>query len=900
MSTVNGEGSGGIQPGLARWHERQPFSTYEEFPRGALEGSIPERFEEIVERHADRIAIQSDTVRYTYAEFNREVNRLANRILQSEISEGTPVGFLLSDVVMQVRCAYAILKTGMAYLPLDPTFPLPRISYMFRDSQAELLITDSANLEMARELAGPDVELLNIDNLDPDLSVDNPKVTIEPDSLANLLYTSGSSGEPKGVMQTHRNLLHSVLNNTNLERICLEDRVAMLVSVSFAASVIPVHCSLLNGAAVLVFDMKHGLAYLTDWLREERVTHLFAVPTLFRHLMQPLSDEVQFPDMRVVLMGGEAMLQFDFDLFKKHFPDNCGLINLLAGTEMLVIRTYFLDKETRLEDNVIPAGYPVIDKEILLLDEDGEPVPIGEVGEIVIKSEYLALGYWRQPEKTHEKFEDNPEGGRVRLYHTGDLGKMAPDGCLYHMGRKDFQIKLRGFRIELGEIESLLMQHPAVKEALAIIDERDGQEKRLLAYVVFKNREIIPSTEELRQYLAERLPDYMVPFAFITLDAMPLTPTGKLNRLALPPLEQALNLEQDYVAPRDETEKKLAELWEEAFKIHPIGIRNDFFKLGGHSLTAASLIARVEEEFGQRIHLTTFTDATTIERQAEILRDKNYTGPEHSLVAIQPKGTRPPLFFVHGVGGHVIPFRKLSVYLGDEQPVYGLQSKGLDGRGEQPDSIEAMAAAYIEEIKAVQGQGPYYLGGFSFGGFVIYEMARQLEERGEAVGLLAIFDTQAGAAPLFRQSLTRSKYIHYRGQFLAEKMKYHVSSMMQRPPHRMLTYVFDRERRPSEREVILGEDYDDYFVPEYLEGVMQANARALLNYLPGLYGGSLALFKSIDHGKGVYYGWEELVQGAVEVFEVPGNHRGIFEEPNIQVLARHLKGCMERALQFEY
>ena len=542
----------------------------------------------------------------------------------------------------------------------------------------------------------------------------------------------------------------------------------------------------------------------------------------------------------------------------------------------------------------------------------------GEVGEIVVKSRFLSPGYWRRPDLTSEKFAQDPGGGEVRLYYTRDLGKLSPDGCLYHMGRKDFQVKLRGFRIELGEIESLLMQHGAIKEALAIIDERDGagksipagkslpagegapEEKRLLAYVVFKNREIVPSTEELRQYLAARLPDYMIPFAFITLDAMPLTPTGKLNRLALPPLEQALNLEKEYAAPRDETEAKLVELWEEAFKFHPIGIRNDFFKLGGHSLTAASLIARIEEEFGRRIHLTAFTEATTIEQQAQILRDERYAGPERSLVPIQTQGARPALFFVHGVGGHIIPFRKLSVYLGDNQPVYGLQSKGLDGRGQQPDSIEAMAEAYIQEIRAVQERGPYYLGGFSFGGFVAYEMARQLEQGGEEVALLAIFDTQAGAAPLFRRSLPRSKYIHYRRQFLAEKMKYHVSSMMQRPPHRMLTYVFDREKQPSEREVILGKDYDGYFVPEYLEGVMQANARALVHYFPGLYGGNLALFKSIEHGKGVYYGWEELVRGEVQVYEVPGNHRGIFEEPNIQVLARHLAGCMEKVLQIAY
>jgi thioesterase domain-containing protein/acyl carrier protein len=396
--------------------------------------------------------------------------------------------------------------------------------------------------------------------------------------------------------------------------------------------------------------------------------------------------------------------------------------------------------------------------------------------------------------------------------------------------------------------------------------------------------------EEMRIYLKKHLPDYMVPSVFITLNAMPQTATGKIDRLKLPKLEEVLNLEKDYVPPRDDYERRLIQIWEELFEMAPIGIKNDFFQLGGHSLLAADLVTKIEETFGKRIDLARLTEAPTIEKLAVVLKSVSEVESRPVLVPIRESGKKPPLFCVHGVGGHILPFLLLAQYLGEDIPVYGLQSKGIQDRTEADNTIEGMAAAYIQEIRSVQPSGPYYIAGFSFGGFVAYEMARQLLAEGQTVDLLAILDTHAGAAPRFLTGLTRLQKVSYRTKSLLEKMRFQVQNLKQKSPKEIVAYLRRREAAPDVREAIMG-DVEEEQVPDYMMAIIRANARALQTYQPQRFPGKITLFRSIEHGKGVYYGWGELASGGVEVFDVPGNHRGILQEPNVRLLAEKLRAC---------
>jgi thioesterase domain-containing protein/acyl carrier protein len=483
----------------------------------------------------------------------------------------------------------------------------------------------------------------------------------------------------------------------------------------------------------------------------------------------------------------------------------------------------------------------------------------------------------------------------MRSYWTGDLGRIGEDGCLYHLGRKDFQVKIRGFRIELGEIESVLMQHPKVREAAVVLHDQPGLEKRLVAYMVYDPEQHAPTSEEMRIFVKKNLPDYMVPYILISMEVMPLTSTGKIDRLALPKIENVFELDQDYVPPRDETEMKLVSIWEEVLGLSPIGIKNDFFQLGGHSLLAAKLISETEAAFDKKMDLAMLSEAATIEGMAEHLRTDGRSSAKTALVAIQPKGTRPILFCVHGVGGHVIPFLKLSEHLGADQPVYGLQVKTIEERETRDYTVEVMAREYLEEIRSKQPAGPYYLAGFSFGGFVAYEMARQLSAQGQQVGLVGIFDTQAASAPGYLNSLSNEKKLSYRTKQILNKVNYHSQNISKLQANDIVPYLRNRRENPSISEVIMGDVEKDQ-VPEHLLGIIEANIAALRKYVPGEYGGKVTVFKSDNHGRGVYYGWKELARGGVEVHYVPGTHRGILQEPNVVLLAEELRNCIDNML----
>jgi amino acid adenylation domain-containing protein len=597
-----------------------PTNPFLEFKKEEIEQSISDRFEQQVLRYPDRLAVKGKSYTLSYNELNRAANRVARALLARRAGGEEPIGLLLEHVAPMVIAILGVLKAGKLYVPLDASYPPARIDYMLEDSQASLIVADDKNLPLATEWAQQGRHVLNIDRLDPELSDQNLGLAIAPDSLAYLLYTSGSTGQPKGVVQNHRNVLHNMMKYTNGAHICADDRLSMHVSYSFSGAVTNTFSALLNGAALFPFDIKaEGLAHLAAWLMQEEVTIYQSVPTVFRHFLDTLTGEEAFPRLRLIDLFGEAVSVRDIERYKKHFSQHCLLQHRMAATEMSVIRLYFFDKDTPITDNVVPVGYAVEDTEVLLLDEAGAEVGANRPGEIAIKSRYLAPGYWRQPELTQAKFLPDPKGGDERLYLTGDLGLMRPDGCLVHLGRKDFQVKIRGHRIEVDEIELALLDSAVIKEAVVVAREDQADEKRLVAYVVPK-RESVATVSELRRVLRTTLPEYMMPSAFVFMDALPLTPNGKVDRLALPAPDQGRpDLEGTLVAPRTLVEEVVAGVWAEVLGVQRIGVHDNFLDLGGHSLLATRIMSRICQAFRVELPLRRFFEAPTVAGLAQAI-----------------------------------------------------------------------------------------------------------------------------------------------------------------------------------------------------------------------------------------------------------------------------------------
>ncbi|MFB2977829.1 amino acid adenylation domain-containing protein [Microseira sp. BLCC-F43] len=597
------------------------------FPK-EVEQSIPERFLQQVKSQGDRLAIKTDRYQLTYHQLNQLSNRIARGILAQSKPEPEPIALLLASDAPLIAAMLGVLKTGKFYVPLDPAQPQSRIGYILADSQSRLIITNKQYLNLANQLVFDGVSILNLDELDSNLSSEELNLSLSPDSLAYIIYTSGSTGKPKGVMQAHNYVLHLTKSYTNSGKITKQDRLALLYSPSFAGAVRDIYCALLNGASLHFFDVQQlGLNHLAAWLRDAEITVFFAVATMFRHFAMTLRGDEQFPNLRLIFLGSETVYERDVQLYQKYFSDRCQLIVNLGGTEVSPIRQFKVDRDTQIATSNVPAGYAVEDHEILLLDEEGREVGVGEVGEIVVRSRYLAVGYWQQPELTAAVFSVDSQNRQQRCYKTGDLGRFLPDGCLLHLGRKDFQVKIRGYRVELSEIEMALCRLPGIKEAVVTTQGDSLGEPILVAYIVPSESNLTLDTQQLREVLKEQLPAYMLPTAFVSLSELPLTATGKIDRRSLPaPTEVNSQVFKDYLAPRTCTEKKIAEIYAEVLKINQIGVNDNFFELGGHSLLALQAIVRINKVFGINLYVKDFFTLATVEKLAKYIESQESQG----------------------------------------------------------------------------------------------------------------------------------------------------------------------------------------------------------------------------------------------------------------------------------
>ena len=598
----------------------QPTNSFIPFSRDAIEQSIAHRFKEQVRHHRDRTAIRSRTQELTYGALNAAANRVARAIRSSCGDAPQPVALMFEHDAPMLVAILATLKAGMAYLPLDPRYPADRLGYMLDNSRACLIVTNKRNATAAGALTREEIHLVNIDELDADLSTENLELPVSAGAVACIIYTSGSTGAPKGVPQLHRNVLHEIMNYTNAAHLSKDDRLLLVSSCCFADSIRTIFGALLNGASLFPLSIaEEGLTGLADWLIRNKITVYRSVPTVFRHFGGMIGDELQFPDIRLIYMAGEPVYRTDVELFHRHFSPHCIFVNGLGSTESLTYRWFFMGNETPLAGENVPVGYAIDDMEVLLLGMDEERATADGIGEIAVKSRYLSPGYWHNPELTSTRFRRAGGGTDERIFLTGDLGRLLPDGRLLHMGRKDSQVKIRGHRIEIAEIEMLLVGMEGIKEAVVAPQEAPSGHSCLVAYLV-PARDQTPAVADIRRLIAETLPDYMVPSAFVNLKALPLLPNGKVNRRALPVPDWTRSLsKQAYVAPRTPLEDILAGIWSGVLGIKQIGVHDHFLDLGGHSLLATQIISRIHRDLRVELPLRSIFENPTVAQIAALL-----------------------------------------------------------------------------------------------------------------------------------------------------------------------------------------------------------------------------------------------------------------------------------------
>ncbi len=553
------------------------------------------RFAEQVRKNPDKIAVQDQKTQLTFAELNQSANRVADAILNKcETLDIKTVALLFEHSKEMIVAMLGVLKTGFIYVPLDPSYPEKRLSYMVEHSKAGVIVTNNFNFDFAKRIVEQidrEIEILNIDLLDKEILVEDLDTPIFEDEVAYILYTSGSTGKPKGVMQSHKNIWHFVKNYAQELSITDRDRLTLFSAFSHDAAVIDIYTGLLTGATLYPINIKDQVKMMdiADWLQKEKITIWHSVPTVFRYFMNTLSGEEDFQDLRLIVLGGERVLEHDVLRFQELFNDTT-LVNLYGQSESSFNSAQFIEADSPFTQ--ITLGDVIEDTELIVITDSGEEALPFEIGEIVVASEHVAVGYFNDSEKTQEVFKYSSAIGK--LYKTGDLGKLNIDDTIEYVGRKDFQLKVRGYRIEPGEIESHLLNHQAILECVVIAKNNQlhaHEDNLFLCAFVVQKEEV--SEIELRSYLAQFVPDYMIPDYFISLDKMPLTPNNKTDRKALLEIEIVTKSLTEIDLPANETEEKLVAIWSDLLGRNKIGVNDNFFMIGGHSLKATQLAQRI-------------------------------------------------------------------------------------------------------------------------------------------------------------------------------------------------------------------------------------------------------------------------------------------------------------------
>jgi amino acid adenylation domain-containing protein len=872
---------------------------------------LHELFEEYAERMPDAVAVASSEGRLKYAELNRQANRMAAHLRRLGVGPEVAVGILLEPSIAMVVGVLGILKAGGGYVPIDPSFPKDRINFILADSGVSVLLTRGAIKECVT-LSGvnifcmdEDAELLTAydgTNLQSDLSLENQVYTI---------YTSGSTGRPKGVVVEQRqilNYLYAILNRFELKPGAQYAMLQPLAVDSCNTVFIPSLCA---GGTLHVMppDQAADPYMVLEYFRHHRMEVLKIAPSHLSALVDacPTGDLLPYD---VLALGGEAS-HWDWvrGTLQPLAPPTSRMFIHYGPTETTVgMLTYCIQPDSPRRGPLVPLGYSLPNTRVYILGPAMQPVPIGVAGEIYIGGDCVARGYLNRPELTAERFTPDPfsEHSGARLYRTGDLARWLPGGEVEFLGRTDYQVKIRGFRIELNEIDAVLSQHAAVEKAITIARENGAAGKRIVAYVVPKragaslsevsafDAETLPL--RLRAFLKGQLPEYMIPSNIVVLDTLPLSPQGKVNLRALPEPAMEVMPHDRLEMPRTLLQAQLVEIWEEVLNTSPISITDDFFQIGGHSLLAVRMMAMIRNRLKRTIPLASLLRNPTIANLAKLLAQSSDESVSSVLVDIQPEGDGVPFFCVHPVGGSVFCYADLARALGRERPFYGLQAPAPDAFPEDtlPASgatIEQIAALYIREIQGVRPGGPYLLGGWSMGGLIAFEMARQLNQQGERVGTLALFDTHL--PPQNREAIDERDELPILTRFAAD-MRQLIGKDHGNLQEQFCSLDLNRQRvmlaDVLKRDGVLAEDAPAKELDDLLS-VFTRNAMAVDRHClqPGQQ--RIVLFRAAEANapEQLAQAWGRWAAGGVDLCLTPGDHYSMLRRPNVSSVAERLK-----------
>jgi len=857
-------------------------------PIEALEQSVPSLFFRRCGEQLDRVALRAGSISLSYGELAGRVRGLAAAIgaaLPQPGGEPCNVAVLLAHSPDDVVSILAVLAAGHAVVPLDAAQPADRVRSLLQDAEVRLVLSGPLLPDQAHRVAHP-IRVLDASHTPLATGGATPDEPVPhlPDSRAYLLYTSGSSGRPKGVEHSHRTLLHQLYRHTSATGLTFRDRHTMIGSCAFAAVLTDLFGTLLNGAELLMYDIRgDGLSGLPGWLARERATVFRSLPSVFRGLLAVWPEGCAAPELRLVRLVGEPLYGRDVRRFRECFGERVTLLNSYGSTELGTVAQFVIGPQTPVGDGIVPAGYPAPGVNVLILGPDRAPLPAGETGEIAVQGRFFARSYWRQPELTAARFLPDPDDPAGVRFLTGDLGRRDPDGRLVHLGRADGQVKIRGFRIEPAEVEAALIATGLVREAAVTVTAASPGSPALCAFVAADAASTDADT--IRAALASQLPDFMIPARFVVLDALPKLPHGKIDRAGLlaPPRSGAVS------GGHDELEQQLCKLWGRILGQSRISATDIFSELGGDSLNAVRVATAVERTFGVSLPLAELHAAQTVRALAARIRRGG--GASRTVVAVKPSGSNPPLFLVPGAGSDVQVLNGIARQLDPAQPLYGLRMRGVAGAEEPDRRVEVIAARLVDKLLAFRRRGPYFLGGISFGGLVAYAMACRLRALGASVGPVFLLDTAAPRQPRRRPGAlvlhpvlfglrwlrppgakddatlfmlrfgVREKY-----QRLRASLRVPLRQWRGRPLDPLDRILRLQEYCFAATKVFRPQPFDGELV--LLRAAVQPHAK-LYDVLPSL-------------------GWEEHVRGRLRLLETPGLHNDQWNGPAVRCTAAHL------------
>ena len=828
------------------------------------DGLLIQQLEKRAEYRADWPAMVTDQRTVTLGQLNGQANAICKDLMDRGVAAGAVVVLHMAHGIDKVVAAIGVLKSGATYAAVDPHHKDRGIRDLVDHTETRVILTDRANQDRIRALVGDRVSVIEVSAALAQPLATNAGRPASPDDISTIIYTSGSTGAPKGVMYRHGGDFNAALNTIWSRRMTASDRIGFLQSFWFSSLM----AGLLVGATIHPFDLRdEGLGAMKDWLRRHRITYFGSMVAGMRQLLESLTPDEQFPDVRAILVTGEALLRKDLERFDLAFPPDCMLTSTYSSTECLMMANFTADRRTMPPGaDAVPLGFPVLKDSIRVVDPDLKPVAPGTVGEIIACSTVLTAGYWRNPALTEKTYIPDPDNPTQRIYRTGDLAVVDAEGCLHGLGRVDQQVKVRGHRVMTGEIETMLAEHPAIKAAVVVLDQVNLGGNKLVGYVIGET-ETVPTTSALRAYLGRRLPDHMLPSVIVPVKGFTLTATGKVNRRVLPrPVIDVRDRDAIPVPPANDVERALQDLWQELLDIDGISVEDDFFLIGGDSVMALTMFLKLEERLGRRLPFESlWLQGSTIRALAAAVAGDSPAPNWAQALPLQTNGDKPVLFVVSMVSAPVYCLRLIR-HLGGDQPVYGLPAKGVAG-GIRPDRrVEDMAAHCITMIRQAQPTGPYRLMGHSAAGLVAFETARQLRIAGEQVDRLVLLDSDMPgttgrlAGKIMRQPLKAAR--------LASSL---VGQSVGRTPS------------------------------DVTADLQAARTTAYFRYRPKPYHGDAVLVTCRErrNSTALAADWRRLVRGRLIVEEAPGDHISMLMDPQVRAVAtildRHLSAGAENS-----